>query len=77
MTTIIHSISKYELCGLFNKYFRNGSIKINPVEGVNADKSLKRTNFDFTYLIPDYETMVRELAEWVYAHKDMYPHYNL
>lgn len=72
-----HSISKYELCGLFNKYFRNGAIKINPIEGVNADKSLKRTNFDFPYLIPDYETMVRELAEWVYAHKDMYPHYNL
>ena len=72
-----HSISKYELCGLFNKYFRNGSIKINPIEGVNADKSLKRTNFNFPYLIPDYETMVRELAEWVYVHKDMYPHYNL
>ena len=72
-----HSISKYELCGLFNKYFRNGSIKINPIDGVNADKSLKRTNFDFSYIIPDYDTMVRELAEWVFKHKSMYPHYNL
>lgn len=72
-----HSISKYELCKLFNHYFRNDSITINPVEGVKADKSLKRTKFEFGYLIPDYDTMVAELAEWVMKHKDMYPHYNL
>lgn len=71
------SISKHDLCQLFNKYFRNGTLKINPVDGVNADKSLKRTNFIFPYIIPDYETMIRELAEWVMAHKEMYPHYNL
>lgn len=39
-----HSISKYELCKLFNRYFRDNTISINPVDGV-ADKSLKRTNF--------------------------------
>lgn len=72
-----HGISKYELCKLFNHYFRNDAITINPVEGVNADKSLKRTNFDFSYLIPDYEVMVAELAEWVKKHREMYPHYNL
>ena len=72
-----HSISKYDLCGLFNKYLRGGSIKINPVEGIVADKSLKRTHFDFGYLIPDYEQMIAELADWVTNHKEMYPHYNL
>ena len=72
-----HSISKYELCKLFNHYFRNDAIVINPVEGVNADKSLKRTNFEFSYRIPDYEIMVADLAEWVKKHKGMYPHYNL
>ena len=72
-----HSISKYELCGLFNKYLRNNAITIHPIEGVNADKSLKRTRFEFSYLIPDYETMVREMAEWIMNHKEMYPHYNL
>ena len=71
------SISKYELLGLFNKYLRNSSITINPVDGINADKSLKRTNFEMNYLIPDYETMVKELSDWIIAHKDMYPHYNL
>lgn len=72
-----HGISKYELCKLFNHYFRNDAITIHPVDGVNADKSLKRTNFEFSYLIPDYEQMVAELAEWVKKHKDMYPHYSL
>ena len=71
------SISKYELLKLFNKYFKNDSIKINAIEGINADKSLKRMNFEFNYLIPDYETMVSELAEWVRDHKNMYPHYTI
>lgn len=72
-----HSISKCDLCGLFNKYLRNNQITIHPIEGVNADKSLKRTRFEFGYLIPDYEQMVAEMAEWIFKHKDMYPHYNL
>lgn len=70
-------ISKYELLKLFNKYLRGGRVHINPVEGVNADKSLKRTNWDFNYRIPDYEQMVAEMAEWIYKHKELYPHYNL
>ena len=65
------SISKYELLRLFNHYFKNDSIIINPVDGIN----LKRTNFEFSYLIPDYEKMVFELAQWVNSHKEMYPHY--
>lgn len=72
-----HSISKHDLCKLFNHYFRNDMLNIVPVDGVNADKSLKRTKFEFGYLIPDYEQMVAELAEWTKKHKDMYPHYNL
>ena len=70
-------ISKYELLKLFNKYLRGGRVQINSVEGVNADKSLKRTNWDFNYHIPDYEQMVAEMAEWIYKHKELYPHYNL
>lgn len=70
-------ITKYELLRLFNKYFRNGALKINPVAGVSADKSLRRTNYKFRYVIPDYEQMVAEAAEWVFAHRDLYPHYRL
>jgi len=72
-----HSISKYDLLILFNHYLRGDSLKINPIEGINADKSLKRTRYEFGYLIPDYETMIAEMAEWIDKHKDMYPHYNL
>ena len=70
-------ISKYELLKLFNKYLRGGRVQINPVEGVNADKSLKRTNWDFNYRIPDYEKMVFEMSQWIMDHKNLYPHYNL
>ena len=72
-----HSISKYDLLRLFNHYLRGDSLKINPVEGVIVDRSLRRTRFEFTYIIPDYETMVKELAEWIMKHKEMYPHYNI
>lgn len=72
-----HSISKYDLLGLFNHYLRGDKVVINPVEGINADKSLKRTRFEFGYLIPDYEVMVAEMADWVKQHREMYPHYDI
>jgi dTDP-4-dehydrorhamnose reductase len=71
------SISKHDLLMLFNHYFRGDSVRIRPVEGICADKSLKRTKYDFNYIIPDYETMIAELAEWVNLHRNLYPHYNL
>ena len=70
-------ISKYDLLGLFNKYLRNGQIEILPVEKVTLDKSLKRTRYEFDCAIPDYEQMVREMADWMRAHKALYPHYDL
>ncbi len=71
------AISKYDLLKLFNHYLRQDKVVINSVDGINADKSLKRTRFDFYYIIPDYEKMVADLAEWVFKHKEMYPHYQL
>lgn len=71
------NISKYELLKLFNHYMRDDKLVINPVDGVIADKSLKRTRFEFGYLIPDYETMVEELSAWMKSHKDLYPHYKI
>lgn len=70
-------ITKYDLLGLFNKYLRGNSLKINPIEGISADKSLKRTNYKFSYEIPDYEKMVSEAADWIFTHEKLYPHYNL
>ncbi|RFU93815.1 NAD-dependent epimerase/dehydratase family protein [Sphaerochaeta halotolerans] len=69
-------ISKYDLLMLFNKYFRGGSVEIIPNADFVADKSLKRTRFEFSYRIPDYERMVYELYKWVMAHSELYPHYH-
>ena len=71
------NISKYELLRLFNHYLKKNELIIHPVEGVTADKTLIRTRFEFDYRIPDYETMIVELAEWMQNHKELYPHYSL
>ncbi len=71
------NISKYELLKLFNKYIRKDKVSIVPVNKVIADKSLKRTRWEFSYPIPDYEQMIMELADWMRAHKQLYPHYDL
>lgn len=47
-------IIKYELPKLFSKLLRGGLVQINPVEGVNAYNSLKRTNWDVNHRILDY-----------------------
>ncbi len=71
------SISKYELLALMNHYLKNDSVVIGDDDTLAVDKSLIRTNYDFTYRIPDYESMISELAEWIIQHKAMYPHYDL
>lgn len=71
------SISKFDLLQLMNVHFRNGRVQINPVEGISADKSLIRTRYKFSYRIPDYQTMIVELADWVRNHKSLYPHYQI
>ncbi len=71
------SISKCELLGLFNRYLRKDRITILPVDKMAADKSLKRTRWDFDYEIPDYETMIVELGTWMRNHRELYPHYCL
>ncbi|MEI6578967.1 MAG: sugar nucleotide-binding protein [Eubacteriales bacterium] len=70
-------ISKFELLKLFNHYLKNDELTIIPCEALAADKSLVRTRFEFDYVIPDYETMVSEMANWIIAHKNMYSHYDM
>lgn len=70
-------ISKYDLLQLFNKYLRQGMVDIEPIEGINLDKSLKRTNYDFDYNVPGYESMIKDLAGWIHEHKELYPHYSV
>ena len=70
------SITKYELLNLFNHYLRNDSLNVIPTEGVHLDKSLIATPIDSgKYMVPSYKVMVREMAEWVFDHKELYRHY--
>ncbi len=66
------TITKYEMLNLFKKIF-NRDIKIFPVEGVVADKSLVNTkNFA---VAPQYEKMFEDMRVWILKHKNFYPKY--
>ena len=71
------SINKYDLLGLFNKYFRAGEVKINPNDKLQLDKSLRRKREDFSFVVPSYDQQVKEMREWVDAHPSLYPHYKV
>lgn len=69
------SINKFDLLGLFNKYFRNGKIEITPNNKLQLDKSLRHRRTDFFFDVPSYEQQVKEMADWVNTHNFLYPHY--
>ena len=65
------AIDKYSLLSLFKKHF-NKDINIQPKSDYVSNKSLVRTtNFDFN--VPDYDSMVKEMSEWVSKYRDLYP----
>lgn len=69
-------ISKYELLCLFNKYLRKNKIIIIKDNTIKNDKSLYRSNYEFSYELPSYEIMVSNLAEWMKKHRKLYAHYS-
>lgn len=71
------SINKFDLCSLFNKYFRASEVEINPNDKLQLDKTLKCTRTDFSFRVPSYEQQIKEMREWVDAHPSLYPHYNV
>lgn len=71
------SINKFELLGLFNKYFCGGEIKINPNPSLQLDKTLLHRRNDFIFVVPSYDQQVKDMREWVDAHPSLYPHYNV
>ena len=71
------SINKFDLCSLFNKYFRGGEVEINPNDKLQLDKTLKCTRTDFSFHVPSYEQQIKDMREWVDAHPSLYPHYSV
>ncbi|MBQ1525845.1 MAG: SDR family oxidoreductase [Lachnospiraceae bacterium] len=68
-------ISKYELLRLFNKRFRNGSVKIYSSDTIESDKSLYNTRSLSWIDIPGYEQMLDDMYEWMTAHRELYTKY--
>lgn len=71
------SINKFDLCSLFNMYFRGGELIIKPDDRLQLDKSLRRRRNDFSFEVPSYEQQIIEMREWVDNHVELYPHYHL
>jgi len=69
-----HGIGKYDLLKLFAKYIP-GDRNILRIENKLVDKSLAQTLNDTNLIIPDYEQQIKEMAEWIKSHSDLYPSY--
>ena len=69
-------ISKYDLLCLIKKYFKK-RIEITPIIGKNINKSFIDTRRELDYNVPNYETMIEEMKEWMLDYGELYKHYNL
>lgn len=67
-------ISKHDLLELFNRYCRKHPIQIRSDKKIVSDKSLVNTRKDKA-AIPDYQTMVIELENWITEHSAIYEQY--
>lgn len=70
------NISKYDLLELFKEVFKKDDLKIAGIDGTNLDKTLVNTRNDFDFNIPSYETMIKDMHDWISRHKVIYKHYN-
>ena len=68
------SISKYDMLLEFKKAF-NKDVIIHRNDDLKLAKTLVNTRKDFTFEVPSYQTMINEMAEWVFNHKELYKHY--
>ncbi|WP_186671362.1 SDR family oxidoreductase [Sporosarcina sp. BP05] len=71
------SISKFDLLNQFNANFKADELTILPSDSVNADKTLLNNRQDFSFKVPSYEDMIIEMKQWIWARKNLYPHYFL
>lgn len=69
------SISKFDLLKQFNANFKADELTILPSDSVNADKTLINNRQDFSFKVPSYENMIIEMKQWIWTHKNLYPHY--
>lgn len=73
----VGGISKYDLLRFFNNNLRGGLVEIRPSDTLQLDKTLLRTNFDSSFEPKGYPEQIAEMAAWMRAHRDLYPHYEI
>lgn len=69
------NINKFDLLQLFNKHLKENKTTILSSHTKNVDKTLLNTRKDFSFTVPSYEKMILEMKDWIYSHKNLYPHY--
>ncbi len=68
------SISKYSLISLIKNEFKLSTI-INETNTPISNKILISTRDDFKFKVNNYDVMIREIKDWIYSHRYLYPHY--
>ena len=63
--TAPHPITKHHLLKMLQSIFQKNDVIITPVNAPVLDRTLKATRKDFHCQIPNYETMLFELKEWM------------
>ena len=70
------SINKYDLLNLFKKYTQK-NIKIVAVDGKKVDKSFIDTRKEINYEIPSYDTMIKDMVDFIRENKKYYKQYDI
>lgn len=65
-------ISKFELLTLIRTAFNKENIEITKSGDYHVDKSLLNTRIDFQMEVPDYETMINEMKDFMDSHHTLY-----
>mgnify|MGYP001022065982 CR=1 FL=1 len=60
----------------FNTIFKKGKTKIIPKSDYKVDKSLLNTRSDFDYNVPSFNTMIKEMKDWMIKYKKLYKYYD-
>ena len=68
-------ISKFILLELMKLEFGKKNI-ILKCEKYKVDKSLVNSRNDFTFIVKDYNEMLKEMNDWMQKHDFLYDHYN-
>ncbi|AWB45809.1 NAD(P)-dependent oxidoreductase [Paenibacillus sp. CAA11] len=63
-----HTVSKYELLLLFSEFWPRPELKVVPDDEMVQDRTLVSTRPDVRLNLPEYRTMLWELAEWMKVH---------